>query len=204
MLRMNLATRPFYNVRAVRMALGLAGVVLLGASLFNATRLVSLSVSQESLGARASEAESDAARLRLEAQGMLAQINTQELEVVAGAAREANAIIDQRAFSWTGLFERFEATLPADVRITAVQPRLERTGEFVVAIGVQARQAEDLDVFVEALEAGAGFYNALAIQTQTDDEGLIEAIVEGVYAPSADEVGAASGVLTAESEREAL
>lgn len=192
MLRTNLSTRPFYNVRAVRMALALAGVILLGTSVFNGTRLVSLGMSQESLGARASEAEDEAVRLRLEAQGMLAQINAQELEVVADAAREANAIIDQRAFSWTALFERFEATLPADVRITAVQPRLERTGEFVVAIGVQARRAEDLDLFVESLEADAEFYSALAIQSQTDDDGLIEAIVQGVYAPTSDDVGVAT------------
>ncbi len=189
MLRTNLSTRPFYNVRAVRMALGSAGVILLGAVLFNAFQLVSLGTSQESLGSRAAEAESEAARLRIEAQGMLAQINTEELEVVAGAAREANAIIDQRAFSWTALFEGFEATLPADVRITAVQPRLERTGDFVVAIGVQARRAEDLDMFVESLETGAGFHNALAIRTQTDIDGMIEAIVEGVYSPPPDDTG---------------
>ena len=192
MLRTNLSTRPFYNVRAVRMALGSAGVILLGAVLFNAFQLVSLGTSQESLGSRAAEAESEAARLRIEAQGMLAQINTEELEVVAGAAREANAIIDQRAFSWTALFEGFEATLPADVRITAVQPRLERTGDFVVAIGVQARRAEDLDTFVESLETGAGFHNALAIQSQTDIDGMIEAIVEGVYSPPLDDMGGMS------------
>ena len=203
MLRTNLSTRPFYNVRAVQMALGAAGVILLGAVLFNAARLVDLGMSQESLGARAEEAEDEATRLRIEAQRMLAQINTQELEVVAGAAREANAIIDQRAFSWTALFERFEATLPADVRITAIQPRLDRTGDFVVAIGVQARRAEDLDIFVESLETGAGFHNALAIETQTDIDGMIEAIVEGVYAPPLDDTGATSlEPLTAAPQRE--
>ena len=187
MLRTNLSTRPFYNVRAVRVALGAVGVILLGAALLNATQLVGLGSSQQSLGARAEEAENEAAQLRTEAQRMLAQINAQELEVVAGAAREANAIIDQRAFSWTALFERFEATLPADVRITAVQPRLESEGDFVVAIGVQARRAEDLDIFVETLETGAGFHDALAIESQTDIDGLIEAIVEGVYSPPPDD-----------------
>jgi hypothetical protein len=200
MLRTNLSTRPFYNVRAVHVALGVAGVILLAATLFNTARVLSLGTSQESLGARATEAEDEATRLRIEAQRMLAEINTQELEVVASAAREANAIIDQRAFSWTALFERFEATLPADVRITAVQPRLERTGEFVVAIGVQARLAEDLDLFVEKLEADAGFYDALAIESQTDIDGLIEAIVEGVYAPPLDdaEVTSAEPLVTAQ------
>ena len=67
MLRTNLSTRPFYNVRAVRMALGLVGLMLLGAALFNTARLVSLGMSEESLGSRASEAEGEATRLRLEA-----------------------------------------------------------------------------------------------------------------------------------------
>jgi hypothetical protein len=78
------------------------------------------------------------------------------------------------------------------VRITAIQPRLEREGDFVVAIGVQARRAEDLDTFVESLETGAGFHNALAIQSQTDIDGMIEAIVEGVYSPPLDDMGGMS------------
>ena len=187
MLRTNLSTRPFYNVRAAKMVLGAAGVILLGATLFNAVQVVRLGRSQQTLGARAAEAEGEAARLRTEAGSVLAQINPQELQVVANAAREANQIIDQRAFSWTELFGRFEATLPAEVRISAVRPRLESAGDFVVAIGVEARRAEDLDAFVESLEADAGFHDVLAVQAQTGDSGLIEAVVEGIYAPPADD-----------------
>ena len=156
MLRTNLSTRPFYNVRAAHVALRAAGVILLGAMLFNVVQVVRLGMSQQSRGARAGEAEEEAARLRTDATQILAQINPQELQVVADAAREANQIIDQRAFSWTELFGRFEATLPSGVRLTAVRPRLESTGDFVVAIGVEARRAEDLDAFVEALETNGG------------------------------------------------
>jgi hypothetical protein len=183
MLRTNLSTRPFYNVRAVQAALGAAGAIALAVTLFNVVQVVRLAMSQQSLGGRAAQAEQEAARLRADAARILAQINRQELEVVAAAAHEANQIIDQRAFSWTELFAQFEATLPPDVRITAVQPRLERAGTFVVAVGVEARQPEDLDAFVEALETGGAFHNVLAIQEQTGAEGLIEAIVEGAYVP---------------------
>ena len=113
MLRTNLSTRPFYNVRAVHVALRAAGVILLGAMLFNVVQVVRLGMGQQSLGARAGEAEEEAARLRTDATRILAQINPQELQVVVDAAREANQIIDQRAFSWTELFGRFEATLPS-------------------------------------------------------------------------------------------
>lgn len=183
MLRTNLSTRPFYNVRAVQAVLGAASAIALAVTLFNVVQVVRLAMSQQSLGGRAAEAEQEAARLRADATRILAQINRQELEVVADAAREANQIIDQRAFSWTELFAQFEATLPPDVRITAVRPRLERAGDFIVSVGVEARQPEDLDAFVEALETDGAFHNVLAIQEQTGDGGLIEAIVEGTYAP---------------------
>ena len=189
MLRTNLSTRPFYNVRAAQMTLGAAGVILLGATLFNVVQVVRLGMSQQSLGARAAEAEGEAAQLRADAEQILAQINPQELQAVTNAAREANEIIDQRAFSWTALFGRFETTLPPEVRITAVQPRLDSSGNFIVAIRVEARRAEDLDTFVESLETSAGFHDALAVQSQTGVSGLIEAIVEGTYAPPLDDMG---------------
>jgi hypothetical protein len=181
MLKTNLSTRPFYNLRAVRALLGAAGLLVLAFTLFNAVQLARLTASQSTLGGRAADAEREAARLRTEAARIRSQVNPQELQVVADAAREANAIIDQRAFSWTDLLTQFEDTLPADVRITTVQPRLEKDGRFVVAIGVQARRAEDLDAFVEALETGGGFRNVLAVQEVSDD-GLIQAVVQGSYA----------------------
>ena len=196
MLRTNLSTRPFYNVRAVQIALGAAGAIVLAVTLFNVVQIAGLGMSRRSLGARAVEAEEEAARLRAEATRILAQINQQELKVVADAAREANQIIDQRAFSWTELFAQFEATLPPDVRITAVQPRIERAGSFIVAIGVEARRPEDLDAFVEALEAAGAFHNVLAIQEQSRD-GLIEAIVEGAYVPPPPRAAAAESPASA-------
>ena len=133
MLRTNLATRPFYNVRAVQVVLGLAVAIVIGLTAFNVIQIVRLGASQSTLGRpRRRRRRGKRARLRAEADRIRAQIDPQELQVVANAAREANAIIDQRAFSWTDLLAEFEATLPADVRITAVQPRLEKTS-FVVA-----------------------------------------------------------------------
>jgi Tfp pilus assembly protein PilN len=183
MLKTNLSTRPFYNLRAVRALLGVVTLAVLGLTLFNVVQLVRLTASQYTLGARAADAEREAARLRDDAARVRAQINPQELQVVADAAREANAIIDQRAFSWTDLLTQFEATLPPDVRITTVQPRLENSGEFIVAVGVEARRSEDLDAFIEALETEGGFRNVLSIQEQTSNAGLIQAVVQGSYVP---------------------
>jgi Tfp pilus assembly protein PilN len=181
MLRTNLSTRPFYNERAVQLTLVTLGAIVLVVSLFNAAQLIRLTASQRSLGAHAVESEQEAARLRTQAAAIRAQINPKDLETVASAAREANGIIDQRAFSWTELLGQFEQTLPADVRITAVQPRLEPSGTFVVGMTVQARRAEDLDAFIEALEKTGSFHNVTPLEEQTNDQGLLEAVIEGVY-----------------------
>jgi hypothetical protein len=184
MLRTNLATRPFYNVRAVQLALAALAVVVILATLFNVVQALRFAASEESLGARADEAEREAGRLRADAARIRGQINPAELEAVADRAREANAIIDRRAFSWTELFAQLEDTLPADVRITGVHPRLE--GEsFIVSVAVEGRRPEDLDSFVEALESKGRFRNVLATETQTDEEGLLAAVIEGLYLPPA-------------------
>jgi hypothetical protein len=188
MLRTNLSTRPFYNVRAVQVVIGLCVVVVVAMTLFNAVQMARLTASQQTLGVRAVSAEQEAERLRAEASQIRGQINPKELGEVVAAAREANSIIDRRAFSWTGLFSQFEATLPENVRITAVQPELDRNGRFLVTVGVEARRVEDLDEFIEALETEGTFEDVLAVQEQTTDDGLIQAVVEGAYRSPAPDV----------------
>ena len=181
MIRTNLSTRPFYNVRAVRVAIATLGFIVLAVTLFNAIQIVRLSATQRNIGARASEAETEAERLRAEAVRIRAQIDPDELDTVAGAAAEANAIIDQRTFSWTRLLTQLEATLPPEVRVRALRPRLERDGTFVVVITAEARSVEDLDQFVEGLEATGAFRDVLPTREETMDGGLIVAALEGRY-----------------------
>jgi Tfp pilus assembly protein PilN len=179
-LRTNLATRPFYNVRAVHALIGAFAVLVLALTLFNAVELLRLTASQRTLGARAFEAERQAQRLRAEAARIRTQINQKELEAVAAAAREANSIIDRRAFSWTELLTQLEATLPDDVRITTVQPRLDKD-IFKVGLVAEARRAEDVAAFIEALEKTGAFTNVVPLEQQTDDSGLIQVAIEGEY-----------------------
>ena len=183
MLRTNLSTRPFYNLRAVRALIGVAAILVIAFTLYNLIQVVRLVAAQRSLGAHAAEAEREADRLRAEAGRIRSQIDPRELNVVSAAAREANAIIDRRTFSWSELFSRFEATLPPDVRITAVQPRLDRDSNFIVAIEVEARRIEDLDAFLQALESKGAFRNVLAVEEASAENGLIEATIEGIYVP---------------------
>ena len=181
MLRTNLSTRPFYNIRAVQAALGALALVVALMTIVNLVQVVRLTSSERALGARADQAETDAQRLRGEAQRIRSQINARELNEVAAAAQEANAIIDLRVFSWSDLFSQIEATLPENVRLTSFQPQEDREGRLVVNLRVQARRVQDLELFIDALEKTGRFRQVLAAEEQTSPEGLINALIEGVY-----------------------
>lgn len=179
MIRTNLSTRPFYNVRIVQAAVGLLALIVFVATVFNVWQIVRLTSSQRTLGAQAQAAEQEAARLRAEAEQIRRRIDPKELEIVAKAAAEANGIIDQRTFSWTSLLTYLETTLPAGVRIKTITPRPQNK---VVVLGVEARRVEDLDEFVEGLEMTGAFRDVLPTSEVTMDNDLIEAAIEAHYA----------------------
>jgi hypothetical protein len=181
MLRTNLSTRPFYNIRAVQAVLGACAAIAILFTMFNVISLVRLAANQRSLGARAVKAQDDATRLRSDAARVRAQVDAKELEVVSTAAREAKSIIEMRTFSWSDLLSQFEKTLPENVRITAVQPRVERDGRFVIGMRVEAREVGDLEKFLEELEMTGAFRNVLTTDEQATDDGLLEAVIEGLY-----------------------
>jgi Tfp pilus assembly protein PilN len=194
-LRTNLATRPFYNVRAVQMALVALAVIVIAFTAFNIVELFRLRESESALGSHASDNEAQAQRLRTDATRIRTQIDQKELAAVSAAAREANGIIDRRAFSWTELLEQLEDTLPADVRITTVQPRAEE-GVFRVLLGAEARRTEDVADFIEALEKTGAFHEVVPVREAVTTSGLIATTITSVYTPPARAVANGSAPAT--------
>ena len=183
MLRTNLATRPFYNERAVRIAIG-AGVVLVAAlTAFNAVQVLSLNARNTEMAVRAEAAEAQAAQYQQQARAITQALNTGSVSVVQQAAREANLLIDRRVFSWTDLFNRFENTLPENVRVSAVEPQIDRQGRMLLSVTVVARRVEDLNEFMDDLERSGGVHDVIARQDETMPDGTLRAVIQGYYAP---------------------
>src|SRR3954470_15603752 len=184
MLRANLATRPFYNERAIHLLLGIAAIIVLAVTVLNVTRIVTLSRRSTELSARANAARLEASSLSTEATRIRRTINKDELALVVDAAQEANALIDQRTFSWTEFFNQIEGTIPPDVMLTSVRPSF-KDGITSVTMMVKARQNADIDEFMEKLEATGLFENVLAPSSETSEEGLWRATIEAVYVSKA-------------------
>ena len=186
MIRTNLSTRPFYNERAVRLVLLGAGLVVLAATLFNVTRILQLSRQDTQLATQAANDEARARDLIASAAQRRATVDPRSLEQASVEARQANDLIDRRTFSWTELFNRLEAALPANVRLSAVRPVVDEQGRLTVKLTVLGRDVESVDHYLDALEKTGAFHDLLSRKEREDNkEGLIEANVEGRYAPQA-------------------
>jgi Tfp pilus assembly protein PilN len=188
-IRTNLSTRPFYNEGAVRFWLIVTALVVAAATIFNASRLIQYSRSDTELAAQASRDEARTADLRGTAVRMRASVDARQVDVASVEARVANDLIDRRTFSWTELFNRLERTLPAEVRITSVRPHIEKDRRIVLTITVLARGVDDIDLFMENLEATGAFVGlGSRLEERVNDAGRVEATIQAVYVarPPAD------------------
>lgn len=194
MIRTNLSTRPFYNERLVHIWLAVFAVAVLAATAFNAARVLRYSRSDTQLATQASRDESHAADLRREAVRLRGSVDAKQVDFAAADARQANELIDRRTFSWTELFNRFEATLPDEVRISAVRPRVDRERGIVLTIVVSARNVDDVAIFIERLEATGAFKDVRPAEEHTDDTGLLSSSLEAVYLPASGKPAVTAGV----------
>jgi hypothetical protein len=192
MLRGNLATRPFYNERLVRVVLASALAAAAAWAVVNVATVISLSQQSAMLADRVRSEDLAAAAARTQADQVRATLDAREVAAAARAATEANQLIAQRTFSWTTLFNRVEATLPADVRLVQVEPQADDDGRLMVALTVVSRRIEDLDAFIDRLEATGAFRGVLSRADEALDDGTIESNLQGYYAATANPVATAS------------
>ena len=180
MLRGNLATRPFYNERAVQAGLAGLAIVLGLLTVFTAWQFVTLTAQQRDLSARIAGDESRAASLAREAQQVRGRLDARLLDTTVKATREANQVIDARTFSWTALFNVIERTIPADVQLQAVVPSSDR-GRLMVRLTVHAADVEPVGAFLDRLEAAGAFRELRSMEEQVLEDGTYNIVCEGVY-----------------------
>ena len=161
------------------------GVVVLGATAFNVSRVLRYSRSDTRLATQAAQEEARAADLHRGAVRLRASLDPRQLEFASAEARQANDLIDQRTFSWTELLNRFETTLPDEVRIGAVRPRVERGHGIVLSLSVVARSVDDVSQFMERLESTGAFANLRPTEEHFNEQGQLESMLEMNYVPTA-------------------
>ena len=180
MLRTNLSTRPFYNERAVHAIAGGLALLLVVVTAWQVSRVIRLSRTKTELNAAITRDTNEIEHRTREAEQIRRGLNQTELAAVAAAAREANDLIAQRTFSWTGLFNQLEATLPEDVMLTSVHPEFT-DGETQVNLDVQGRRSDEIDAFWDRLEKTGSFHKVQWSNVDVSEEGLHRIQMTAVY-----------------------
>lgn len=180
MLKINLATRPFYNERVVHVVLILLGtgaLVLMGLA---GRTVLELSKVHTEITRAAEASEALVETVSQETLSLNENVSDEELEVLRRSAAEANRLIDQRVFSWTELFNLIERTLPNRVMLTGLRPS-GNASRMSLVIGVVGERVADIEEFIEQLEASGSVENVLARQEQRTEDGMYRAQLTGEF-----------------------
>jgi Tfp pilus assembly protein PilN len=183
-LRTNLSTRPFYNERGVHAVLVVVAAILIAVTAWQVMRIVSLSRQKTELSTAIRHDRAESEKLTREAAQTRRGMNQQELALVSTAAKEANALIEQRTFSWTALFNQLESTLPEDVMLMSVRPTF-RDNDTILSFELQGKRTEDVDAFMDNLEATGLFHDVRWSQENVSEEGLHRVTMQAQYVPPA-------------------
>jgi hypothetical protein len=170
MLRGNLSSRPFYNERMVSLVIGLVALAAIALAGYNGYKVYALSKQRGELRSRIAQDTTQAQEIERQAVTLERNINRTTLAALAVSTQEANALIDQRTFSWTVFFGLIEKTLPFDLHLTEVRPRIQR-GEIQITIRVLAKRIDDIDTFINALQDTGAFYDLIAANMDRNEEG---------------------------------
>ena len=166
-----------------------AALVVLALTAVNVVRVLTLSRQNTEYSRRINGDRVEMEQLATSATEVRRGIDQKELQVVVDSAREANALIDQRTFSWTAFFNRIEANIPPDVMVTSVRPTIKE-GQTRVSLVVLGRRMEDIDEFMEKLEATGSFADVLPSQQDRTESGLYRVLVESIYSGTVEEAAA--------------
>ena len=180
MLKLNLATRPFYNERVIDSVLLLLGIVALVLMVAGGRTVFQLSNTYTDVVRMAELSETQVGTVTQEMVTLNQSVSEDELEALRLSAAEANRLIDQRVFSWTELFNIIEQTLPNRVMLTGLRP-IRNSGSMTLTIGVIGERITDIEQFIEDLEATGSVGNVLARQEQRTEDGMYSAQLIGEF-----------------------
>jgi len=153
---LNLASRPFRNERLGEALFAVGAAALLALTAWHALVIRDLLPARTSgLHREVAALDAELAALRKEVAGR--RTETPPAPVLAQWALVKD-LVDQRTFSWAGLFASLEGVIPDDVRLTSISPSV-RKGQVELDVTANVRVQSAGWEFVRALQSEGEFYD---------------------------------------------
>jgi Tfp pilus assembly protein PilN len=153
---LNFARRPFRDYRPVHLVAGAA--LLVGSVLFaiNASLYGEFRADVADTREEISWLEKRQERAATAAEQARTALRAYELSDLAIESRGLLRLVEERRFSWMGLLARLERVLPAEVRLSRLQPKFEE-GEILVDVSLVGRGPESVVRTIAALSRSPNF-----------------------------------------------
>jgi type IV pilus assembly protein PilN len=192
-ISVNLATRPFVELRPLFARLRLA-MVLLG------VLAVGLGFALHSLNAKAAVAQAQMSALKAKTVQFQNERTANETRMrqpqnmaVLERSQFLNAVFAKKSFSWTAVMMDLEKVLPAGVQVTSIEPVITKTGEVFIRLRVSGDRSRAVQL-VRNLETSQRFVSPrLASEQAQTQQGDRAANAVPVTAPGAVEFDILSG-----------
>jgi len=146
-ISVNLATRPFIELRPLFARLRLAMLAL--AILAVALGFLLRSMNEKARAAQAQMDELKATTLQYtqERQRNEARMHQPQNMAVLERSQFLNAVFAQKSFSWTAVMMDLEKVLPSGVQVTSIEPSISKEGE----VSIRLRVAGDRDKSIQLM-----------------------------------------------------
>ncbi len=189
-LNINLATKPYQDVRRVLLQWG--GLVLLLAVCTVALAWTAVSVWRESrnVNAKITALESEIAALDKERNKAVDVLKLPQNSSVVDDSKFLNGLIARKSFSWTRVFMQLEEIMPPRLHVVSILPELQpKTNTVEVHLTVAGTSREAAVELVKRLERSPNFRDAsISEETEAHEKDSTDTVrfrLSAIYVPQA-------------------
>lgn len=160
-LRINLATKPYQDVRRILMQWGGVVVLLALCTVYLVWMAVSTWRESRDVNAKIAALESDIAALDRQRSEALRVLRLPQNSSVVDTSKFLNGLIARKSFSWTRVFMQLEQIMPQKLHVVSISPELQpRTNTVEVHLTVAGTSREAAVELVKRLEQSPSFREA--------------------------------------------
>jgi type IV pilus assembly protein PilN len=155
-INLNLATRPYADIRPTLKRLRIAMLVLVLISGGAYLGLREVHYRAEAARARAHSLDGEIARVSAERQGYINMMQEPDNAQLLAETKTLNGLFDEKAFSWTLTMESLETVLPGGVQVSTLEPARAPDGHIALHMRVIGPRDKGIE-FVRNLEHSQRF-----------------------------------------------
>jgi type IV pilus assembly protein PilN len=189
-LKINLATKPYLDVRLILLQWG--GPVLLLALCTMGLLWMAVSTWRESrdVSAKIASLESEIAGLDRQHAEALALLRLPQNSSVVETSKFINGLIARKSFSWTRVFMQLEEIMPPKLHVVSISPELQpKTNTVEVHLTVAGTSRQAAVELVKRLEQSRSFRDArITEESEAHDKSNLDTVtfqVTALYVPEA-------------------